>query len=287
MRFAAILALGLLCTACAGTRNETATMPATTAQPVEDERLRVVTFNIRYDTPSDGVHAWPQRRENVVALLRSFDADLIGLQEVLSRQLAFVRDELKEWTWIGVGRDDGANRGEFSPLGFRASRFTLVDHGTWWLSDTPETPSVGWDAALPRIATWALLHDQHNHHELLVVNTHFDHRGAEARLRSARLLVEQLRPHERVILMGDFNAWPQSPPHETLVSIFTDAAGADSRATWCGWDGEPDDGARIDWILLRGFSARAYEVPAWKNRERPESDHLPVIADVVPSTSTD
>lgn len=250
-----------------------------------DASITAVTFNIRYDTASDGVHAWPHRRDNLIELVRSFDADLVGYQEVLQRQLDTLREAFEdEMTFLGVGRDDGETRGEFSPLAFRTDRFELIEWGTWWLSPTPDRPSRGWDAALPRIATWARLRDRSTDTALLAVSTHFDHRGAEARLESARLLVDKLADEPRVILLGDFNARPNSPPHTTFTAAFTDAAGDDDRATWCGWSGQPQPGARIDWILLRGYSATRYDVPAWRNPEKPESDHLPVIATLTLST---
>lgn len=240
--------------------------------------IRAVTFNIRYDNPNDGVHAWSNRRERVAELLRGFDADIIALQEAMKHQLDFLQSELPDWTFIGVGRTDGRDAGEFSPIGFRTEQFELIEWGTWWLSPTPDQPSRGWDAALPRIATWARLRDLHAGVSFLVVGTHFDHRGEIAREESAKLIDSKLADEPRVLLMGDFNAVPKSPPHRALVPNMTDAAGDDQRATWCGWDGEPDPGRRIDWILARGLIRTAYDVPAWSMPDRPESDHLPVVA---------
>lgn len=239
---------------------------------------RAMTFNIRYDNPGDGEHAWPHRRERVAALLREHDPDVIALQEALKHQLDYLRGELAEWTFVGVGRSDGKESGEYSPVGFRTARFDLLAWGTWWLSPTPEKPSKGWDAALPRIATWARLRDREAETTLLVVGTHFDHIGETARRESAKLLAVKLADEPRVILMGDFNAIPDTPPHQALVPGLTDSAGDDRRATWCGWDGEPDEGRRIDWILTRGFKVTDYDVPVWSDMAHPESDHRPVVA---------
>lgn len=245
------------------------------------ESIRAMTFNIRYDNAADGEHAWPHRRERVAELIRTADPDCIALQEVLSHQLSFLTNELgDEWEFVGVGRSDGKEAGEFSPIGYRRDRFTQIAWGTWWLSPTPQVPSRGWDAALPRIATWIRLHDVATGETLLVVGTHFDHRGEEARVESARFLANQLNDESRVILMGDFNAPPGSLAHRLLTTQLTDTAGDDTRATWCGWDGVPDPGRRIDWILSRGFSTERYEVPNWDDPSRPESDHLPVMADL-------
>lgn len=267
------------------------------------EGLTVVSFNIRYDNPGDGENAWPKRRDRVIALLRSFEADLIGLQEVLPGQrrdlevaLGRTTDETGKpgtgYVFRGVGRDDGVNRGEQSPVLYRADRFEEVAWGTWWLSETPDKPSRGWDAALNRVATWVRLKDRVTGQSLLAVSTHFDHRGEQARLESARWLASRLADEPRVVLLGDFNARPGSPPHLALTTVearedattraLRDAAGDDASPTWCDWDGEPDDGMRIDWILLRGYEVERYQVPAWSDRTRPESDHLPVAARLRP-----
>ena len=251
------------------------------AQPGTGEPIRAATFNIRYDNPGDGVHAWGQRRSRVIDLIESFHADIIGLQEVTPGQYDFLREHLSEFTFIGGGRDDGERRGEASPILFRTDRFALIDHGMWWLSDTPSVPgSRGWDAALPRIATHATLRDRTTNEELLIVCTHFDHRGEKAREQSAALLAEILADEPRVLLLGDFNAVPGSIPHETLCSIFTDSADENDAATWTGFDGEPDPGRRIDWVLIKGLDALRYRVDPWRDTARPESDHLPVVVDV-------
>lgn len=110
----------------------------------------MISFNIRYNNPADGEHAWPLRKERVASLLRFHQADLIGMQEVLQGQLEDLRALLPEYAWVGVGRDDGKNAGEFSPIFYRASRFEVLDSGTFWLSETPElVASKSWDAAPP------------------------------------------------------------------------------------------------------------------------------------------
>jgi len=246
--------------------------------PLEDcPGLRVVTWNIRFDNPADGPHAWPLRRDRVAGMLRSFDADIISLQEVLAWQLEFLRRELRQYEFVGVGRNDGHAAGEFAPVAFHRDRFRAQASGTWWMSPTPDQPGIGWDASTHRIATWVRLLDLDTNQELLVLSVHLDHRGESSRRESALLLDRLLREETSVILMGDFNAAPNSQPHGTLTTNLIDAAGPDRRATWCGWDGAPDPGRRIDWILLRGFRSIAYHVPQWSDRTKPESDHLPVI----------
>src|SRR5690606_10363923 len=127
-----------------------------------------------------------------------------------------------EWSWEGVARDDGKNKGEFTPIGFRTDRFKKLEGGTFWLSDQPETVgSQGWDAALPRIATWVLLEETESGKKLLVLNTHFDHRGAQARERSGALIAQRIDAMAEgvpAIVIGDLNAKPDSKPLTALAS---------------------------------------------------------------------
>ena len=151
--------------------------------------LKVMTFNIRYGTAGDGVNAWPERRHAVIEAIRRQDPDLLGVQEALAFQVDYLVSDLPQLGWFGVGRRDGKRKGEFSAVFYRRSRFEPVEHGTWWLSETPEVPgSVSWDSALSRTATWAVLRETRTGRKIVFVTTHFDHRGEKARRRSARLL---------------------------------------------------------------------------------------------------
>jgi endonuclease/exonuclease/phosphatase family metal-dependent hydrolase len=191
------------------------------------DSLRVMTFNIRYDNPRDGENVWPNRREKVASMIRLHGADIAGLQEALKNQIDELAKLLPAYDWIGVGRNDGKDAGEFTPIFFRRDRVELVEKNTFWLSETPQTAgSRSWDAALPRIVTWAKFRkrdgvsrsdalrrngdlsrsaadapqsgekdrshaergNESDGDEFYVFNTHFDHLGAVARLESALLL---------------------------------------------------------------------------------------------------
>jgi endonuclease/exonuclease/phosphatase family metal-dependent hydrolase len=254
--------------------------------------MTVMSFNIRYGTADDGVDAWPNRRDLVFETIRAYDPDLLCLQEVL----AFQRDELKEalrgYRFVGVGRDDGEEAGEFAPIMFKANRFRLVDAGHFWLSETPQTlGSRGWDAALPRIVTWVrlqLLARPLMH--LWVFNTHFDHRGETARLESARLLRRNIEilGGVPIIVAGDFNAAIVSAPYQTLTEDRRDmvrlidprrALGmAEEGGTYHGFRGDRG-GARIDWILHNyRFHPVAASIDTTSKDGRYPSDHFPVTA---------
>ena len=252
--------------------------------------IRLMTYNIRYANDHDGADAWPARKESVADVVRT--SDVVGLQEVKAEQLNYLRSAIPEFTWVGVGRDDGKKAGEFSPIGVRSDRFEILQSETVWLSETPEqVGSRGWDASLPRIATWILLKDQRTGETWGVINTHFDHRGEQARLESGRLvrqMVAEFPGQPPVAVMGDLNAGPDSPPLEALTADGPRQL-SDSRTvsatpptgpsgTWNGFRAI-NESRRIDHILVTPeITVENYQVldprtPA----DRFASDHLPVL----------
>ncbi|GAB3935939.1 endonuclease/exonuclease/phosphatase family protein [Larkinella terrae] len=192
------------------------------AQPVPQFPLNILSFNIRYNNPQDGLNAWPNRKELAASVFTNYQVDIAGLQEALAGQIADLQDQLPNYGWIGVGRDDGKNQGEFSPVFYNKQKFEVVKQGTFWLSETPEVPgSKSWDAALPRVATYGIFRDKRNESQVLVINTHFDHMGETARQNSAKLLISKVKDlagELPVILTGDFNTPDVSPAIKTLTS---------------------------------------------------------------------
>lgn len=175
--------------------------------------LNIMTFNIRYDNPDDGLNNWKFRKESAIKLIRFQEVDVLGAQEVLSNQLKEMATQLQEYAAIGVGREDGKEKGEYSPILYKKDKFTLIKSGYFWLSETPEKPSKGWDAACERIATWAQLKDKATGKKFFVLNTHFDHIGTVAREESVKLIqskTAELSEGLPQIVMGDFNADPKS-----------------------------------------------------------------------------
>lgn len=254
--------------------------------------IRAMTFNIRLDLESDGANAWPYRKEMVVALIRHEAPDLLGTQEVLLHQKQYLQTALPGYTFVGVGRDDGAQGGEFSPLAWRSDRFELLQSGTFWLSPTPETPSTGWDAALPRIATWAVLRDRESGRTIRVLNTHFDHVGTEARANAARMIAEWAAEGDMpAIVMGDFNVPTGSEPYQVLATTAKSGL-ADARAisstppygppgTFTGFDIMAAPDTPIDHIFVtEDFTVDDYAVVTQHWGGRLPSDHYPVVADL-------
>ena len=212
------LALSLLFLAgCSPTRS---LAPSTRFSDAPPEDLRVMTFNIRVQTASDGEHQWQFRRNAVAGMLGQQHADVLGFQEVSKPQLDDLQADLPAYTRIGVSRL-GNDQSEFCPIFYRTARFEVLASGTFWISPTPDTPaSKGWDGVFPRIATWAKLRKS-TCRELLVMNTHLDHKGKTARREGAILLkrrLTELAGPAPAILMGDFNSYPTSEAYQTLTT---------------------------------------------------------------------
>ncbi len=253
--------------------------------------LNVMTYNIRYNNPADSLDAWPNRVERVAGLMRFHQADVIGIQEALRGQLDDLQRRLPNHRWVGVGRDDGADGGEFSPIFYNQFRLKLLDHGTFWLSETPEVPgSIGWDAAITRVATWAQFEFRPTNDVFWVFNAHFDHRGETARNESAALLRDQanaLAGDAPVIITGDFNFTPDAQGYAALTTgekplwdtrtLSTEPYGPEG--TWAGFavQSEPLT-RRIDYIFMRAhWIVYRYGVLAEQEGGRYPSDHLPVL----------
>lgn len=182
-----------------------------------DIRSTVMSYNIRYDTSDDGQNAWQHRRDTVVDSIGTHEPDLLGVQEALSHQFEHLKAELPDYSWYGVGRDDGQDTGEFVPIGYRAARFSLSDEGTRWLSESPDTPgSKSWGAYCPRITSWVELESQGRGPTITFFNTHFDHRSALARHRSAELLrgwVAEAAQSTSVVVTADLNSPKSASPY--------------------------------------------------------------------------
>lgn len=262
-------------------------LPCAATPPAE---LKVMTYNIRYDNPQDGLNDWPHRKEVAAQVIREGNIDLVGAQEVLAHQLDDLKTRLPGYTALGVGRTDGKQAGEYAPLLFKNARFTVKESGNFWLSPTPEIAgSKGWDAALERIATWAILKDKASGKELLVLNTHFDHLGTAARLESAKLLrakAAELGKGLPVIITGDFNAEPDSD----AIGYLTGAGQLiDSRSIAHQAKGLPytfhdfgrapaEKKVLIDYVFVDGKTqVLEYEVLPDKLNGIYLSDHAPVV----------
>lgn len=185
--------------------------------------LRVMSFNIRYQNDVDiGRRDWEARKDKVSSMLRFHHVDIAGLQEVLKEQLDYLSKSLPQYNYVGLGRDDGKDVGEFAPIFYRKDKFSLHDWGVFWLSETPNIAgSMGWDAVCPRIATWAKFTYKETGKVFYFFNTHFDHEGQTAMEKSAYLLLEKRQEIVQdipTIITGDFNNTPDSKVYDILTN---------------------------------------------------------------------
>lgn len=250
--------------------------------------LKVITFNIRYDNPSDGINAWPARKDMVVEFLLREEAGLIGLQEALWHQYSFIDSTLEGWGSVAAGRDDGLKAGEMAPIFYRMDLFDIVESGTFWLSETPGIPgSRGWGAVLPRIVTWACLKQKEDGDTIFYFNTHFSHMSDSARIMSSKILrseVSIIAGNSDFIITGDFNMEPGSRAYEELVQPpVADSYTAHGvypvggKYTFNGFNDTPGD-RRIDYVFVReGLEVLTHNTLTVRNDSVFISDHWPVI----------
>ena len=253
--------------------------------------ITVASYNLRYNTEGDGVNAWPNRKENVKALIRFHDFDLIGTQEGLRGQLDDIA-ELAEYAFLGAGRDDGKSAGEHSAIFYRKSRFSVLDSGNFWLSETPDTPGKGWDATCcNRICSWAKFADQTTGKSVYFFNVHFDHQGVVARRESGKLMVEKVKKiagDAPAILTGDFNSTPDTEQIKTIQMLLSDTHAVTKappygpEGTFSGFKFDAPFKDRIDYVFVsKQFDVLKYGALTDAQEQRYPSDHLPVMAKVV------
>ena len=214
---AALCAVMLM--ACSGKKTQ---QPAETAQPASSLQIEWATFNMRYDNPGDSLNNWQYRKDTVCQYILAKKMDIIGMQEVLHNQLEDLKAGLPNYAAIGVGRDDGKEKGEYSPLFYRADKYEVLERNTFWLSQYPDSAGfIGWDGACTRIATWAKFKDKATGKIFMGVNTHFDHVGTEARRESALLIIKKIKEivgDQPAVVTGDFNVNDQSEAYQTITT---------------------------------------------------------------------
>lgn len=261
---------------------------STLAGPLAAQTLKLATYNIRYDNKQDTANAWLQRLPYLTQLIKFQDFDLVGTQEVLHNQLQDLAGALPGYGYLGVGRDDGRQAGEYSAIFYKQARFELLKQGTFWLSPTPAVPSKGWDAALPRVCTWGQFRDKGTGFVFYFFNTHFDHIGVVARRESAKLILAQVQAlagAAPAVLSGDFNVDQRDESYALinasgrLKDAYTTAALVYApNGTFNNFDPKTKTDARIDHIFLSSvFTVARYGIltDTYGGGKTP-SDHYPV-----------
>ncbi len=253
--------------------------------------ISVMTYNIKWDNTNDTVNNWNDRKDAMVGLLKHYQPSIIGMQEVVKGQLNYLVANLPNFASVGVGREDGKEKGEYSPILYDTELFKVLRSSTFWLSDTPDKISVGWDAALERICTYALFEDLKTNKQFWVFNTHFDHIGILAREKSAVLIVSKIKEYNTenlpVVLMGDLNLIPEETPIQFLKQELNDGQLITRKpfygptGTFNGFDQDRILTNRIDYIFVENFKVLEYiHIDDKMENNKHISDHLPVLATI-------
>ena len=252
--------------------------------------LKVMSYNIRLGSANDGTNSWVYRCGATIEMLKDQKPDVFGVQEALKAQIDLLEEFADNYDYVGVGRDDGKKDGEYMAIFWNKKAVKLMDWGTFWLSETPEEPSMGWDAACKRTATWALMKDKRTGKRFYFVNTHLDHVGVEARKTVLKLIVDriaEINPEGYpMVLTGDFNMKPSAPELNGLDACMKSArkfaSQTDSHATFNNW-GKAKDDEIIDYIYYSGFSScLEYQTITRKYDNRKFiSDHYPITARLI------
>ena len=245
----------------------------------------VMSFNIRLDTPSDGINNWENRKEEIISIIKNQKIDILGVQEALPNQIDYLAKQFDGYSLIGQGRD-GGNNGEYSAILYNEKKLMLNKSGTFWLSETPNIPSIGWDAALNRIVTFGEFKVLDSNKKLVVYNSHFDHIGETAREKSADIILNHIEKNNylnsAVVVMGDFNAKPYESPikilSESLNDSFVMFPFEKPFGTFNGFEINSKLNDRIDYIFSKNIKLTDYIHVYDKllNGLWP-SDHLPIV----------
>ncbi len=273
LRFVFLLSLAvmLLCGGC-GNREK-------------DVEIKYISYNIRYANTSDGDNAWDIRKPATKEMIEREQPDVFGLQEALIGQLQYIDSNFPQYSRVGVGRDDGKEEGEFMAVYYRSDKFKLLKNGDFWLSETPDECSMGWDAACRRIVTWAKLKDKETGKVFYAFNTHLDHVGEVAREQSILLIVKKIdeivkKDKAPVFLSGDFNSNVNSAIFDPLKSIMKDSRAILPESEWIPTYNNYGNGgdAMIDYIFYKNAEVLDFKTLNGDYGKPYISDHYPVMA---------
>jgi endonuclease/exonuclease/phosphatase family metal-dependent hydrolase len=255
------------------------------------QNIKVITYNLRLDTSSDGDNQWDNRKAWLAQQVLFYEPDFMGVQEALPQQVQYLDSTFVNYNYIGVGRDDGKSKGEHSAIFYNSKKYKVLQQSTFWLSQTPDKPSLGWDAAYNRVCTYGLFEDIKTKQKLWVFNTHFDHVGNVARVESAKLILKKIKELNTqnlpFVLTGDFNLEDTSESIQLIASQLNDSKtiakqvfGPDG--TFNNFEFNKPVTTRIDYIFKpknKGVVNKYAVLSDSKNCRYP-SDHLPVYADL-------
>ena len=263
-----------------------------TIATINAQTTKVMSYNIRYDNPNDGENSWVNRKELLCSQLAFYEPDVFGIQEALPNQVQDISNALPKYTFVGIARD-GIGKGESSNIFFKKDKFKLLEQNTFWLSETPEIISKGWDAALNRICTYALLKENKTKQIFWIFNTHLDHQGEIARTKGIELILYKIKmlntQNYPVIFMGDFNS---EPTEERIINLKTKMIDSQEiseekpfgpSGTFNAFKHNEPVLKKIDYIFLskeNHFKVKKYAVLSDSKDLKYPSDHLPVYVEI-------
>jgi len=256
------------------------------------QTVKVMSYNIRLDIAVDGEKGWKFRKDFLASQIAFYDADVFGVQEALPNQMSDLATLLPEYAHVGIGRD-GDGKGEASAVFYKKDRFKVLQSGTFWLSETPDKISKGWDAAYNRVCSYGLFRDLKSKKRFWAFNTHLDHIGAAARKNGVELILARIKSlNEKnypVILTGDLNLEPDSVPIKILKNAMTDTRDVSAEkpfgpsGTFNGFKFNEPVTRLIDYIFIdnsKRFEVRKYAILSDSKDLRYPSDHFPVFAEL-------
>lgn len=259
---------------------------------IRGQNLKLITYNIRFDNPNDGENAWINRKEFLCAQLAFYEPDIFGIQEALANQVTDISNALPKYAFVGIARD-GNGKGESSNIFFNKERFELLTEKTFWLSETPEIISKGWDAALNRICTYVLLKEKKTKQSFWVFNTHLDHQGEIARTKGIEVILLKIKTlntkNYPFVLLGDFNSEPTEERIINLRKLMIDSQEVSEEkpfgpsGTFNGFKHNEAVNKRIDYIFLskeKNLKVNKYAVLSDSKDLKYPSDHLPVYVEI-------
>ena len=256
------------------------------------QQLTVGTFNLRFDNPRDSGNLWVNRAPVVANLIRFHDFDIFGTQEGLKNQLDDVASALPQYAYYGAGRDDGKDKGEHSAIFYKKDRFKILNKGDFWLSETPEKPSLGWDAkCCNRICSWLYLQDKNSGKKFYFFNAHFDHQGVKAREESSKLILEKIKAiagNQPVIFTGDLNGGHKSAWYQTLAAspMIKDSYTQvkypyANNASFNGFGAQLKSNEIIDHVFVTNqFTVQKWGILTDSYHGKFPSDHFPVLVEL-------
>ena len=253
------------------------------------QELSVMSYNIKLDYPKEGENSWTSRKQFLIGQIEFYEPDVMGVQEAMPNQMKDMDSLLVNYDFIGVGRDDGKEEGEYSAIFYKKNKYKVLTSSTFWLSETPEKVSMGWDAVCNRICTYGLFQSKGTKQKFWVFNTHFDHVGGLSRKNSAKLIIQKIKTINTnrlpVVLMGDFNMEPESETIQYIKKHLKDSKEVSlsepfgPSGTFNGFQFQEPVTRRIDYIFVHDkIKVKKYTVLSDNRECKYPSDHLPVYA---------